>query len=85
MISSNQVKRGLTSIEGSADASIKGLREKKNAKKDRLRQPVIAFLSLEEIEKQEKIGNCKKEKKQLYGFFKRQTNVIAREKTWIYT
>ena len=53
----------------------------KRAKKDYILQEVTAILTYEQTEKLQKLGKNGKER---YGYFKRQTNEIAHEKTGIW-
>ena len=63
--------RGLTRIKDYVDASIQGIEEYNNRSKERLFKAAS-----------NSIGNISKEEKQLYGYFKLQTDKIAYEKNW---
>ena len=72
----------LASIEDSVDASIWGLEDNIKKSKERLITATIKNTDNIKINRTTITRKQKWEEKQLYGYFKRQTNENSHEKTW---
>ena len=75
-VSRKRGERGLISIDDWIDETIQGLEEyTKNSKKRLITAASNSNYNL-------RLENRNEKKKQLYGYFKRQTNKIAHKMTW---